>query len=66
MANASSTHEAGHPKPVLWDNSERQGRGGGVQDGGTHLYLWTHIYLILMYGKNHHNIVITLQLKLIN
>ena len=22
MASASSTHEAGHPKPLLWDNPE--------------------------------------------
>ena len=30
-------HEAGHPKSVLWDNPEGQGREGGgreVQDGG--------------------------------
>ena len=34
-------HEAGHPKPVLWDNPEGQGEeGGGVQDGGTYVYLW--------------------------
>ena len=35
--NASSMHEAGHPKPVLWDNPEgssREGGGMGVQDGG--------------------------------
>ena len=62
MASASLTHEAGHPKPVFWDNPEGHG-GGVVQDAGTHLYLWTHTYLMLMYGKNHHNIVITLQLK---
>ena len=37
MASASSTHGAGHPKPVLWDNLNRQGgkgAGKGVQDGG--------------------------------
>ena len=36
MASASSMHEAGHPKPVLWDNPEGQGTegdGSGVQDG---------------------------------
>ena len=32
MTSASSIHEAGHPKPVLWDNpegwgGERRGRG---------------------------------------
>ena len=34
MTSASSMHEAGHTKPVLWDNPEGQGRegGGGVQN----------------------------------
>ena len=30
-------HETGHPKSVLWDNTEEQGGEGGgrrVQDGG--------------------------------
>ena len=43
MASASLMHEAGHPKPALWDNPEgRGGEGGGrrVQDGETHVYLW--------------------------
>ena len=34
---ASSVHEAGHPKPVLWDGPEGwsgEGDGRGVQDGG--------------------------------
>ena len=47
-------HEAGHPKPVLWNNPERLGeeRGGrGFRMGGT------HVEFILMYGKNHHNII---------
>ena len=37
MTRASSMHEAGHPKLVLWDNPEEQdGEGGGrrIQDGG--------------------------------
>ena len=32
-----SMHEAGHSKPVLWDNQEGwcgEGGGKGVQDGG--------------------------------
>ena len=40
MISASSMHEAGHSKPVLWDNPE--GWGGqearGVQDGETHVH----------------------------
>ena len=37
MASASSMHEAGHPKLVLWDNPGGQGGEGGgkgVQDLG--------------------------------
>ena len=36
-------HEAGHPKPVLWDNLEIQGwerHGRVVQTGGIDVYLW--------------------------
>ena len=37
MVSASLMHETGHPKSVLWDNTEEQGGEGGgrrVQDGG--------------------------------
>ena len=43
MTGASLMHEAGHPTPVLWNNPEGwggKGGGRGVQDGGTHVYLW--------------------------
>ena len=36
-------HEAGHSKPVLWDNPEGWGEDGherDVQDGQTHVYPW--------------------------
>ena len=62
MTSASSLHDAGHSKPVLWDGPEGwDGKGGGkgVQDGGTHLYMWLiHVDVC----KNHH---IVKQLKLI-
>ena len=64
MTSPSSMHEAGHSKPVHWDNTEGWvGEGGGrdVQDGGTHVH-HTHGWFMSMYGKNHHN-VISLQLK---
>ena len=35
-------HEAGHSKPVLWDNPDRwggEGDGKGIQDGG---HMCTH------------------------
>ena len=56
-------HEAGHPKLVLWHNPEGgggEGGGKGVQDGG---HMYTRDWFMLMYSKNHHNIVISLQLK---
>jgi len=43
MTSASSMHEAGHSKPVLWDNPEGwDGEGGGrqIQDGGPHVHAW--------------------------
>ena len=39
MTSASSVHEAGHSKPVLWDNKDRwgaEGAGRAGQEGGTH------------------------------
>ena len=58
MNRTSSMHEARHSKSVLWEDGE--GGGSGVQDRGTHVHCGQ---FMLMYGKNHHNIVITLQLK---
>ena len=52
MTNAGLMHEAGHSKPVLWDNPEGWGgnRGGrGGQYGGGHIY--TCGWFMLMYGK---------------
>ena len=36
-------YQAGHSKPVLWDNPERRGGEGGrreIQDGETHVHPW--------------------------
>ena len=41
-----SINEAGHSKPVLWDNPEGwggvgwEGRGNGVHDEGTRVHPW--------------------------
>ena len=43
MTSASSIHEAGHAKLMLWDNPEEWGGAGGgrgCQDGGTHVHPW--------------------------
>ena len=59
MVSASSMHEAGHSKLMLWDNPEGwdgKGSGRGVwggRMGDTHAPGW----FMLTYGKNHHNIV---------
>ena len=34
MTSASSLHEAGHPKPVLWDSPERWSEEGGGRGSG--------------------------------
>ena len=57
MTSASLMHEAGHWKLVLWDNPE----GWGKERGGTGFRMGRYMYIcgwfMLMYGKNHHNIV---------
>ena len=55
--SASSLHEAGPPKLVLWDTLEGWGGEGGgrrAQDEGGHMY--TYSRFMLMYGPNHHSI----------
>ena len=57
IASPGSMHETGCSGLVHWDDPEGwDGEGGerGVQDG-EHMY--THGWLMSMYGKNHHNIV---------
>ena len=57
MTSPSLVHEAGHSKPVLWDNPEgwdEEWDGGGVQDGGTHVHRG---WFMSMDVQNHHNIV---------
>ena len=63
IASPGSTHQTGSSGSVHWDEPEGwdgEGGGSGVQDG-EHMY--THGCFMSMYGKNHHNIVISLQLK---
>ena len=65
MTSASSMHEAGHSKSVLWDNPEGwvgEGGGTGVQDGGTHVHLWL-IHLDVWQKTPQYRKVISLQLK---
>ena len=65
MTGASSTHEAGHSKPVLWDNPEGWGGEGGrwgVQAGGTHVRPWL-IHVDVWQKPSQYCKVIILQLK---
>ena len=57
ITSPSLRRETGHAKSVHWDNSEGwegEGGGRGVQDEG---HMYTHGWFMLMYGKNHYNIV---------
>ena len=63
ITSPGSMHETGCSGPVHWNDPEGwdgEGGGRGVQDGE---HICTHGWFIWMYGKNHHNIVISLQLK---
>ena len=65
MMGANSMHEAGHSKPVLWDNSEGwcgEGAGRGLQDGGTHVHPWL-IHVDVWQKPPQYCKVISLQLK---
>ena len=51
-------HEAGHPKPVIWDNPEGQGgEGRGTPSSGMGGHIYNCGRFMLIYGKNHQNIV---------
>ena len=68
MTSARSMHEAGHPKMVLCNNPEGwggEGGGRGVQDGGTHVYLWL-IHVDVWQKPSQYCKVIMLQSKQIN
>ena len=63
IASPGSMHETGCSGLMHWDDPEGwdgEEGGRGVQDG-EHMY--THGWFMSMYGKNYHNIVISLQLK---
>ena len=57
ITSPSSVHETGCSGLVHWDDPEGwggEGGGRGVQHG-EHMY--THVWFMSVYGKNHYNIV---------
>ena len=62
IASPGSMHETGCSGLVHWDDPEGwDGEGGGRgSEWGT---MYTHGGFMSMYGKNHYNIVISLQLN---
>ena len=63
ISSPDSMHETGRSGPVHWDDPEGwdgEGGGRGVWDGE---HMFTCGGFMSMYGKNHHNVVISLQLK---
>ena len=50
-------YETGRSVLVHWDDAEgwdAEGGGKGLQDGG---HMYTHAWIMSMYGKNQYNIV---------
>ena len=67
MTSASLMHEAGHSKPVFWDNPEGWGGEGGgreIQDGETQVHPGV-IHVDVWQKPPKYCKVIILQLKLI-
>ena len=63
IVSPGSKHETGSSGMLHWDYPEGWdgvGGGSGVQGGE---YMYTHGWFMSMYGKNHYNIVISLQLN---
>ena len=56
-------HETGCSRLVHWDDPEGWDGKGGEREGQDGEHMYTHGWFMSMYGKNHHNIVISLQLK---
>ena len=59
-------YETGCTGLVHWDEPEGWDEEGGGREGQGGEHTYTHGWFMWMYGKNHHNIVISLQLKFKN
>ena len=63
ITSPGSMHEAGCSELVHWDYPEGWDGKGGRWEGQNAEHMYIHGWFMLMYGENHHNIVISLQLK---
>ena len=63
ITSPGSMHETGCSGLVHWDDPEGWDGEGGGREGQDGEHMYTHGWFVWMYGKNHHNTVISLQLK---
>ena len=57
LASPGSMHETGCSGLVHWDDPEGWDAEGGGRQGQDGEHMYTHAWLMSMYGKNHYNIV---------
>ena len=57
IASPGSMHETGCSRLVHWDDPEGQDREGRGREGQDGEHMYTHDWFMLMFGKNHHNVV---------
>jgi len=63
IASSGSMHETGCSGLVHWDDREGWDGEGDGREGQDGEHMYTHGWFMSIYGKNHYNIVISLQLK---
>ena len=63
ITSPGSMHEAGCSGLVPWDDPEGWDGEGGERAGQDEEHMYTRGWFMSMYSKNHHNTVISLQLK---
>ena len=63
IASPGLMHETGCSGLVHWDDPEGWDEEGDGRESHDGEHMYTHGWFMSMYGKNHYNIVISLQLK---
>ena len=57
MISPSLMHETGHSELVPWDSPEGWDGERGGRGFNTRGHIYTHVWFMSLYGKNHYNIV---------